>query len=372
MQARLSSTATLRNIFDAVEKLVAEVRLTISQENGLSCSEMDSSHVALVRFHLTPSFFEEWQVPKAQTFGINLSGLMKILKFGKDNHALTLNMEPDADSISIAFIPPNSARELSAKHFTVRLMVIEGEQLTVEPIRYRAEIQLPSSKEFATQLADYRTLSDVVTIRVNRNGIAFAVQSTDCSGIVTLKATTVYIDNKLVLGTEAVQEKGDEKEAADRDPSKAKRARGEDDEDEPMGDDEEQETKKSSLKKAPAKKKAKVDTTAGENVTIIINRLENDEDDKDLSGEEVVFSLTLSYLIRFLRASSICPFVCLGMSVAQPLVVHFPIFNGETECARLPIKDPESDLVSLLALRDGQGGAIGYYLAPKIEEDTAA
>lgn len=88
-EARLQEGTILKKIVEAVKDLVKSVNFDASS-TGLSMQAMDSSHVALVSFHLDESGFASYRCDRQVTLGLSIENLSKILKCAQSDDSITL------------------------------------------------------------------------------------------------------------------------------------------------------------------------------------------------------------------------------------------------------------------------------------------
>jgi proliferating cell nuclear antigen len=82
--------------------LVKSVNFEASS-NGLSMQAMDSSHVALVSFHLDESGFTSYRCDRQITLGVSIENLSKILKCAANDDSITLQAEDEPSTIRFTF-----------------------------------------------------------------------------------------------------------------------------------------------------------------------------------------------------------------------------------------------------------------------------
>lgn len=90
--AKISDTKSWKNSINAIAALIDEGTFDVS-EGGLKLRAMDPSQIALVDFELPAKAFEEYNVDKPQTFGIDFIELSKITKRVKPEDKIEISLD---------------------------------------------------------------------------------------------------------------------------------------------------------------------------------------------------------------------------------------------------------------------------------------
>jgi len=69
--ARLKKGLILKNIFNALNEVIKEVKLQVSNK-GLIVQELDTSHIALINLVIEPTGFENFQCTEDRTLCVNV------------------------------------------------------------------------------------------------------------------------------------------------------------------------------------------------------------------------------------------------------------------------------------------------------------
>ncbi|CAG9320935.1 unnamed protein product [Blepharisma stoltei] len=144
---------------------------------------MDASHVALVTFFLRASDFEEYQCHRAQTLGISISNLSKIIKCADNDDSITIRAEDQASVITFIFEGKNDDK---LSEFNLNLLSLDTEHMGIPEQEYAAVIQLPSS-EFCRICRELSQMSDTLNVDVNKERVVFSVNGDSGRGAISLK-----------------------------------------------------------------------------------------------------------------------------------------------------------------------------------------
>ena len=104
---------------------------------------MDASHVALVVLNLRAREFDEFRCDRAQTLGISVSNLAKIMKIAGNDDAITMRAEDDAQTLTLIF---EGKSEEKVSEFSLSLLTIDSEHLGIPDQEYNATIAMSSSE----------------------------------------------------------------------------------------------------------------------------------------------------------------------------------------------------------------------------------
>jgi proliferating cell nuclear antigen len=178
-EAKLEDATLFRKIIEALKEIIKEGNFECS-EPGITFQGVDQSFIALVQLTLRRQGFSHYRVDDTINLGINIENILKLLKCGGTKDSLTLSSQDDSDILSLFF----ESESRTAK-FDHKLMVIDSEALTVPPMNYNTQCNMPSA-EFARIVRDLATIGETVQISITKTGITFSVESPTGSGSVTL------------------------------------------------------------------------------------------------------------------------------------------------------------------------------------------
>jgi len=305
MFGRFRDGQLLRRVVDAVKDLVPDILMGISESGGVRSEEMDSSHVSLVSIHLLPLAFTELKVEGTPHLGINMNSLSKILKCGNATDTVTwmLNSVDRTELQVVTQAAPKSGRKPGAKgrecNFTLKLIDIDREQLTVPDTDFWAHIYMRSSL-LQRIVKDLIGFADAVLIVVNRESITFKIDSDIGPGSIVIPNIR---PSKLIK--------------ASFDCFNHPRA-----EDDGLADD-------------------------TESAFVFIK---TNEDEKTEENDSLEMKFALKFLQAFTRCTSLAPHVQLSMSSGVPLLVRYPLYGNIAQIH--PEKETEPIVVSAPVAKD--------------------
>ncbi len=101
--AKLNECITLKKLIETTKDIVSYMTFQISSY-GIDVITMDSSHVALVRFHLEPTCFEEYIcISETITVSVDLKDLARSFKFHNPHDTVILSISNNIGGLEIIF-----------------------------------------------------------------------------------------------------------------------------------------------------------------------------------------------------------------------------------------------------------------------------
>lgn len=156
-EARLDRAVVLKRLVDATKDLCNEVNLDVSSE-GITMQSMDTSHVCLVMFHLLATGFDRFECDEAQTIGINLDHLAKLLKCADPDDSIALSTcERNADVLTIRIAGSQSIA------MDLKLMSIESDHLSVPDRESSVRVRMDASR-FQRATRDLSMFGDTLKV----------------------------------------------------------------------------------------------------------------------------------------------------------------------------------------------------------------
>lgn len=140
-------------------------------ENGISISTMDSSHISLCQVYIDKELFKEIECDKLYVVGITLSQLLTILKFSPSSEDFTIIYNEGQDVISLLFT--NSS-------FEMKLMDIEVDELNVPDMEYTCVVEY-KSKDFSSNISKYENIGNNLTITYSDKKVKYNVKGDNIS-----------------------------------------------------------------------------------------------------------------------------------------------------------------------------------------------
>ncbi|KAJ2056459.1 hypothetical protein GGH94_005914 [Coemansia aciculifera] len=200
IEATLPQASLLKKIIEAVKELVDEANFDFS-ETGIRLQAMDKSHVALSFLHLREEGFSEYRCDRAQTLGIGLGSLSKILKCAANDDQVQIKASDSAETLELAF---ESAGKDRVSEFKLKLMDIDTDSVDVPDMDYQATVSM-SSQEFARIVRDLLSIGDTVSIDATKQGVRFSASGDDGKGSILLKHQKTVDDEKNTPANTTVQ-----------------------------------------------------------------------------------------------------------------------------------------------------------------------
>jgi len=189
----------LKKIVEALRDLVTEVNLDCTAE-GISLQAMDSSHVALVTFHLRAADFEEFHCEQHHTLGLSLGNWLKVIKCAENDDRVTLRTDNSGSTLTFIF---EGKSDEKVSEFQLNLLTIDSEHLGIPEQEYSAVITM-SSSQFARICREMSQLSDTLIIDVDKQRVKFSVSGDAGEGAVTLKHKDTGNDKTIIEVAERV------------------------------------------------------------------------------------------------------------------------------------------------------------------------
>ncbi|MEM0046796.1 MAG: proliferating cell nuclear antigen (pcna) [Fervidicoccaceae archaeon] len=115
MLVEYPEAAVFKNLFEAISKLLEEVRISFSEE-GMKIKAMDPSNVALIDVSFTQDSFSEYQVENPMSVGLSLSTVLKVMKRARRGDRLEI--EADEENVLMRLIS-SSRREYRLRNIEV-------------------------------------------------------------------------------------------------------------------------------------------------------------------------------------------------------------------------------------------------------------
>ena len=160
------------DIFRNLKNILTDVNISFS-EIGLYIQGMDVTHALLVELKIKKEWFDNYNVTKNITMGINCETFFKILNCLKDDQNIKLNFDEDDDKLSISF----SEGESISKDFELNLMEIDAELMDIPEKEYQMDICL-KSQEFTDLIKELTIFNDIVTINCDDNSMKMIATGT--------------------------------------------------------------------------------------------------------------------------------------------------------------------------------------------------
>lgn len=199
-EAKLASGgAILKRIIEATKELCAEVNFEIS-DDGISMQTMDTSHVCLIGFQMTPAMFEVFKCDEQDTIGIHLETLSRMLKCADADDPIILRKQSkESDFLEIII---ESKKDNRTSTVNIRLMSIESEYMEIPEQELTVEASICSTK-FQRIMKDLAIFGDTVSIIASLANsdsderIAFNVEGESGNITIDMKPDTINITDNV-------------------------------------------------------------------------------------------------------------------------------------------------------------------------------
>lgn len=189
MEARLLQAGLLKRLIINFSSLLTDIQLDCT-DTGITMESLDSSHVCLVACFLNADKFHHYRCERPIPLGINVKSFLKILKLAKNEDIITLKTEQKAgDAPEVLTIMIESPQQQSTTHFSLKLMSLEMERITIPDTIYQCNVQM-LSEQFDQIMTDVKDIGSTVAISIDKEAIRFGIDADIGSGTITCRSDT--------------------------------------------------------------------------------------------------------------------------------------------------------------------------------------
>lgn len=160
LRLRMAEAKTWKNMLNSLSALVDEV-CVVADEEGLKVKAMDPSHVSMVDFEWSRSAFDEYEVDKPTTMGLNVKETLKLLK-RISGESLELNFDESTGKLEMKLIGRYTRR------FTISTIQLTGEEIPPLKVEFDVSAKITSSCLERT-VADASTVSDILKFKATKD-----------------------------------------------------------------------------------------------------------------------------------------------------------------------------------------------------------
>lgn len=139
-EATCQNVKILQNITKSIKELVNHGTFNIT-EKGITLSELDYSHVALINLTIRKKFFETYVCKSSLKISVSINEFTKIIKFGRSNALLKLKVDENSDFLQISF---DEGEKTS--NYKLRLINKDEEEFVPPEIEFDAKIKMDSKE----------------------------------------------------------------------------------------------------------------------------------------------------------------------------------------------------------------------------------
>lgn len=167
MLLRLDSPKLLGDAISIISEIVTEVKIKLLAD-GLSITAVDPANVAMIVFRVPKESFSEYEAG-AESWGINLEDLKKILKRASSSSSIILEQESSKLKISIF--------DKVKRNFMLSLIDVSAEEKEEPNLTFSGEVEL-DSKEFSQSIEDCSVVAESCLFKI-KDGLFYVDASGD-------------------------------------------------------------------------------------------------------------------------------------------------------------------------------------------------
>jgi proliferating cell nuclear antigen PCNA len=167
----------LTSIFQNMKLFSDSINIMLEHER-MFIQSMDSGHVSIIELNIPNTWFNKYthlNERKNITIGINTITLFKILSTRDKSQNIEINYDLDnSDKISISFTSED--KSVFDKQFSVPLMDLDVDTLSIPEMEYQAEFNLASAN-FASLMNQLKLFGDTMGIECSEEKIQLSSES---------------------------------------------------------------------------------------------------------------------------------------------------------------------------------------------------
>lgn len=188
---RTNNSNYFKSIMSYISLITENVNIRLCSD-GIRFMSLDNSHVALVNSFIPLSFFKVFNMidHREIVIGLNLVQFMKILNH--INHSDELVIKYMEDYINISFISKKYQ-----KHYTLKLLSIDSEEMTITPLENPTKISMVS-KYFSDIINDFNDVGESVVFKITKKNEFDEHISFICSGDMTELNMVLYNEDLII------------------------------------------------------------------------------------------------------------------------------------------------------------------------------
>lgn len=189
MQVCLQEAGTLKKLFSAIEELVIDSDLQVS-EDGMYLQAMDSANVALTELRLNRGGFKSFVCTEPLNLGLSFKAVSRILKMAKNEDSVMIShtggRTKEADELTFEF---SSTTTGATETYILNLLTIESRQLDLPEREEECVIEI-ESQEWSRVMRNLITIGENVDISVSKGSVIFKTSGDLAKGNIKLVNTT--------------------------------------------------------------------------------------------------------------------------------------------------------------------------------------
>ena len=160
LHLRMVEAKTWKNMLSSLSALVDEVSI-LADEDGLKVKAMDPSHVSMADFEWSREAFDEYEVDKPTTVGLNIREALKLLR-RISGESLELTFDESTGRLEMKLVGRYTRR------FSIPTLQLTGEEIPPLRIEFDVVAKITSSCLQRT-VADAVAVSDILKFRATED-----------------------------------------------------------------------------------------------------------------------------------------------------------------------------------------------------------
>lgn len=173
--AVLDNVGLLRDSVATISELIDEGEIKV-RKDGIELLANDRAVVAVVDFRFSSKNFEQYNYESDKSIGINISGLLQVLKRAKAGEKMTIKL--DENSLRV-HLENSSVRRFRLPLIEIRDDVPSG----IEKLNFKTHFEI-TSESLSDSIDDADLVSDSIVFEVAKNRVVFKANN-DSSAIET-------------------------------------------------------------------------------------------------------------------------------------------------------------------------------------------
>ena len=174
--------SAIRSLFETMKEIVHDVSLEFDN-TGIKIQTLDGARCAYIYLKLNGDSFEEYHCPGKWQVGVNMASMFKLLRMAGSHD--TVIMYATHEASNELGIQIQNAEKNSNTVFSLKLLDVDSEEISIPDVEYDAIITLPSAY-FQRICRDMLNLSNSMTIR-SEGGVL----TLSCSGDFASQSTQI-------------------------------------------------------------------------------------------------------------------------------------------------------------------------------------
>jgi len=172
-KATISDVSLLRDSIDTISQLIGEGVFTLGK-NGISLVATDRAMVAVVKFDLKKSAFDEYKCDKENSIGINIENLIQILRRAKTTDQIIMEVSED-NKLKIEM------KGEGVRKFSIPLLDIsKGEIPEIDQLDFSVKMQLKTDV-IEEGISDADIISDSIVFETDGKGLTMKTEGDSSS-----------------------------------------------------------------------------------------------------------------------------------------------------------------------------------------------